>query len=137
MTMSVFCGTADTTDPTIGTMKLPLVFVIQQDTDGTPIGPKRDATSGTYLSGVLCFLTRNALYCIDGVAIHGMSLFLVFLVFAFHLVVTKATSEICVTTGRKKQCLLFVMYASRLGHLDVPSDINLSLLPQERRLKFI
>jgi len=102
-------------------MILPLVFVIQQDTDGTPIGAKCDAASGTYLPCVLYFLTRDALYRLDGVAVHGMSLFLISFVLAFHLVVTKATGEICVATGGEEHGSAFVMYASCLGHLEVVS----------------
>jgi hypothetical protein len=117
VTMCVFCGTADTTNTAVSTVILTLVFVVQKDADGTPVSAEGDPASGTNLASVLYFLTSSTSDRLDGVTIHGMSLFLVFLVFAFRLVVAKATAEILSTTGGEEHGLPFVMYASCLGHL--------------------
>jgi hypothetical protein len=57
VTMCMILSTSYTTDPTGGTVILTLVFIIQQDTGGTPVGAQRCAATNTVLCRPLFFLT--------------------------------------------------------------------------------
>jgi hypothetical protein len=55
--MCMVLSASDTTDATRGTVILTLVFIIQQDTGGAPVGAQRCAATNTVLCRPLFFLT--------------------------------------------------------------------------------
>jgi len=63
ITMSVGLSAAYTTDAAGGTVILSLILIIQQDTDGAPVGAQSCAASRTDLCRPLFFLTQHAFDC--------------------------------------------------------------------------
>jgi hypothetical protein len=105
-------------------MILALVFVVQQDASGAPIGAEGDATGTTCLPRILDFLTMFTLDRLDRMTIHCVCFFAIGFVLVLGLVVAEATGEKRSATGGQKNGLAFVMLAPFvvLRHLSLSFD---------------
>lgn len=102
----------NTTDTTLVAMILALVYVVEKNADGTPIGAERNAAALTDLFGVLYSSTVAALDGLDGFAIHLMGLLGIGIGLILGGVMAEAASEEFVTAGGEQRGLASVVIAS-------------------------
>ena len=107
--MTVFGRATDATDPTGVAMILSLIFVVEEDADGAPVGTQSRGTRLTGLAGRLYSLTELTLDRRNGMSIEGMSLFMVAFALVFDGVVAESAGEEFVTAGCQKDGLALVM----------------------------
>jgi len=105
---------ADAADPAFVAVELPLVLVVQQDTDRTPVPAHDDITLLTDLAGVLHKRTLGASHGNDGVPIHSMGPLHILFVLVLDLVVTESAIKELITTGGQKHRFPFVVSARHL-----------------------
>ena len=99
VTVTVFGRAADPTDPAVATVILSLVFVVEEDADGAPVGTQSRGTRLTGLAGRLYGFTEHTLDRRNGMSIEGMSLFVVAFALVFDGVVAESAGEEFVATG--------------------------------------
>ena len=107
---------ADTADAALIAVVLPLVLVIQQDTDGTPVPAHDDAASCADLAGGLFERTLRAAHGLHQMPIHCMGPLHILFVFQSNLVVTEPATKDLITTGSEQHGFPFVM---NTGHLRI------------------
>ena len=105
-------GSAYATNSAVRAVILPLVFVVQKNAFGAPIGAEGDTAGPTGLRHVLDLLTPFTLDRLDRTSIQRMRLFAIGFVLVLGLVVTEATGEELSATGGKENGFAFVMRAS-------------------------
>jgi hypothetical protein len=117
--MGVFCGTADTTDATVATVKLSLVFVIKKDAHRTPVGTEGRSTGDTRRTGWLNCVAQHTFDRLDSMTIQCMGLFVIGFFVVFDGVMAEPAGEEFVAAGSQKNGFALVMGTAnvlRVGH---------------------
>jgi hypothetical protein len=109
VTMNMILRTTHPTDSALIAVVLALVLVVQENTQGTPIGAHDGLAGFTDLLGVLNGLTGYAFDLLDRLPIHGMRLLDILFVLILLFVVAEPTRKELVTTRGQKQCSAFIM----------------------------
>ena len=107
--MTVFGRTANPTDAAGFTVILSLVFIVQKNTDGAPIGAQSRGTRPTGLASRLYSLTEHTLDRRYGMSIHRMRLLVIGFALIFDGVVAEPTGEEFVATGGQQHGFALVM----------------------------
>jgi len=102
VTVRMVLGTADPTDSTGSAVELPLVLIVQQNTDRTPVFPEYYVASLTDLGSVLDQIASHTLHGLDQVPIHDMCLLKVLLLLIENLGMTEPTAHVLATAGRQQ-----------------------------------
>jgi hypothetical protein len=97
--MGVFCGTADTTDTTVATVKLSLVFIVKKDAHRAPVGTEGHGTGDTRLAGWLNRIAQLTFDRLDSMTIQRMGLFVIGFFVVFDGVVAEPAGEEFIAAG--------------------------------------
>lgn len=97
--VSVFDRAADATDSTITTVKLSLVFVVEQNAHRAPVGAEGRCTGDTRLAGRLNRVAQLTLDRLDRMTIQRMGLFVIGFFVVFDGVVAEPAGEELVAAG--------------------------------------
>ena len=92
-------GSADAADAALVTVVLPLVLVVQEHTDGTPVIPKNNTALFADLAGGLDTQTLHTSHGNDCMPIHPMRSLHILFVFEPNLVVAEPAIKELITTG--------------------------------------
>jgi len=113
----VILSSADPTNAALVAVKLALVFVVQKNTDGTPIGAEHGATAIviTHLMRLLYQVAAHTLDGLDGMPVHRMRLPNVWFLFIVELVVTKSAGHVVPTAGGQEGGFSSVMGTALIG----------------------
>ena len=109
VTMNMILRTTHPTDPTLIAMILALVLIVQENTQGTPIGAHDGLAGFTGLLGILNGLTGYAFDFFDCLPIHGMRLLDILFVLILLFVVAEPTRKELVTARCEQERSTFIM----------------------------
>jgi hypothetical protein len=109
MAMSVRSGSADATNAAIGTVILPFLLVVEEDTVWAPVGADNGVAMGACLCSSLLRIAHRAPHGAHGMTIHGVGFFRIFLLFVVHLVMAESAGNIGVAARRQKESFALVV----------------------------
>jgi len=110
--MGVHVGTSDTANAAVGTMILPFVLIVEEDTDGTPIGAQGGMAMAARLCGRLFGVASGATHGAHCMAIHCVCLLRILFRFVVHFIVAESTGDVRVAAGRQEERLALVMFTA-------------------------
>jgi hypothetical protein len=117
--MGVFDRASNSTDTTVATVKLSLVFIVKKDAHRTPVGTESHGTGDTRRTGWLNCVAQHTFDRLDGMTIQRMGLFVIGFFFVFDGVVAEPAGEEFVAAGSQKNGFALVMGTAnvlRVGH---------------------
>jgi len=97
--MGVFDRASNSTDDTVATVKLSLVFVVEQNTHRAPVGTEGHSTGDTRRTGWLNRVTQLTFDRLDGMTIQRMGLFVIGFFIVFDGVMAEPAGEEFVAAG--------------------------------------
>ncbi len=97
--VGVFGGTSHSADATVATVKLSLVFVVEQNASGTPVGAEGHGTGDTRRTGWLNRVTQLTFDRLNGMTIQCMGLFVIGFFVVFDGVVAEPAGEEFIAAG--------------------------------------
>jgi hypothetical protein len=111
----VVLGPADPTNAALVAVELPLLFVIQKDTDRAPVGTKNSAAVVADRVGLLRQVAPHTLDGLDRMAVHRMRLLNVFFPLIILVVVAKPAADIVPTARGQEGGLPPIMRTAFIG----------------------
>jgi hypothetical protein len=110
-------GPADPTNPALVAVELPLVFVIEKDTDRAPVGAKNGVATAVDADrmGILNHVASHTLDGLDRMSVHRMRLLNVFFPLIVLVVVTKPAADIVAAARSEQGGLSPIVGAALIG----------------------
>jgi hypothetical protein len=108
-------GPADPTNPALVAVELPLLFVIEENTDRAPVGAKNGATTIADRVRLLNQVAPHTLDSLDRMSVHRMRLLNVLFPLIVLVIVAKPTADVVPAARGQEGGLPPIMGAALIG----------------------